>query len=244
MSTAIYWLCFIFCRIFPRLPGLQRIYFFFTRGRNRMISKAELLGRLNFCGFRIIETFENNGVLYYIAQKVQTPSLDINPSFGPVIKLRRVGLHGKIIHLYKLRTMHPYSEYAQQYVHEKCELDDSGKFKDDFRVTGWGKVFRKMWIDELPQLVNFMRGEIGIVGVRALSEHYYSLYPKEVQELRIQTKPGLVPPYYADMPQNFDEIVASEKRYLEQKLKSPLKTDMVYFFKAFYNIVFKKARSG
>ncbi len=57
-------------------------------------------------------------------------------------------------------------------------------------------------------------------------------------------KPGLVPPFYADMPKTFDEICESERRYIQAYLKQPIKTQLVYFWKAFYNIAFKGARSG
>ena len=83
-----------------------------------------------------------------------------------------------------------------------------------------------------------------MVGVRALSEHYFSLYPPDVQELRLKTKPGLLPPFYADMPKTFDEIVESERRYLLQKLEKPFRTDWKYFWKGVWNIVVKRARSG
>jgi hypothetical protein len=81
------------------------------------------------------------------------------------------------------------------------------------------------------------------VGVRAISYHYFSLYPKELQELRIKTKPGLIPPYYVDRPKSFDEICSSEHRYLESYLQHPWKTDWKYFWKATYNIFVKKVRS-
>ena len=139
--------------------------------------------------------------------------------------------------------MHPYSEYIQDYVYQQNQLQLNGKFKDDFRLTSWGKVFRKMWIDELPQISNFLRGDISLVGVRPLSEHYFSLYPRDLRELRIKFKPGLVPPYYADMPKSFDEIVDSERNYFLRKRKHPFRTDIKYFFKAVYNIIFKHARS-
>ncbi len=77
----------------------------------------------------------------------------------------------------------------------------------------------------------------------ALSEHYFSLYPEDMQQLRIQFKPGLVPPYYADMPKTFDEIIDSERQYLLAKEKHPFSTDVRYFFKAWYNILIKRARS-
>jgi len=139
--------------------------------------------------------------------------------------------------------MYPYSEYLQEYVYQHNSLDEKGKIKDDFRMTGWGKVFRKLWIDELPQIINWFRGEVSLVGVRALSQHFFDLYPEDMQKLRVQFKPGLVPPYYADMPKNFEEILESERCYLLRKKEKPFTTDIIYFCKAFYNIIFRHARS-
>jgi lipopolysaccharide/colanic/teichoic acid biosynthesis glycosyltransferase len=140
--------------------------------------------------------------------------------------------------------MHPYSEYLQQYIYDSFQLEEGGKFKNDFRRTAWGTVFRKLWIDELPQLINFFQGEVALFGVRALSEHYFSLYPPDMQDLRTKVKPGLVPPFYADMPTTFEEIIESERRYVEKRLKKGFIVDVEYFCKAWYNIIFKHARSN
>ena len=244
LAQILYPLNFLFVRVFPKLPVLQNIYFFFTRGRNRAISQAEILGRLCFCGFRIVATEEIDNSLYFIAQRAKTPSLEKNPSYGPLIQLRRIGYNKEVMYINKFRTMHPYSEFLQEYIFEQHELAENGKFFNDFRLTGWGRYFRKMWIDEWPQLINFFQGDLNLVGVRALSHHYFGLYPKELQELRTQFKPGLVPPYYADMPKTFEEIIESERQYLKTKQKHPLVTDIKYFFKASYNILFKHARSA
>ena len=115
--------------------------------------------------------------------------------------------------------------------------------KNDFRITSWGKVFRSYFIDEIPQIYNWLIGDIKLIGVRALSEHYFSLYPSKIQKLRIQAKPGLVPPYYADMPSSFEDIIKSEELYLLKKKRNPFLTDIKYFSKAFYNIIFRGARS-
>ena len=72
---------------------------------------------------------------------------------------------------------------------------------------------------------------------------YFLKYPKFLQELRVKIKPGLIPPYYADLPNNFNEILLSEENYIKKKLISPIKTDIIYFFKAIWNILFKGARS-
>lgn len=81
------------------------------------------------------------------------------------------------------------------------------------------------------------------VGVRPLSSHYFSLYSKELQELRTKVKPGLFPPFYADMPETLEEIQESEIRYIKSYLKRPFYTDCRYFFKTFVNIALKGKRS-
>jgi lipopolysaccharide/colanic/teichoic acid biosynthesis glycosyltransferase len=129
-------------------------------------------------------------------------------------------------------------------VYEQNKLQSGGKIKNDFRIAGSRAFLRKMWLDELPMLINLFRGDLKVVGVRPLSQHYYNLYSKELQEKRIKYRPGLVPPFYADMPKTLEEIQATEMRYLDAYEKYPVRTQWRYFWKAFYNIVFKKARSA
>ena len=230
--------------ILYRIKFLGRLYNPIQKDGIKRLSHVEILGRLYYCGFRVLGSENIQGATFFWAQKAGTPLTDKKPSERLIIQMERVGLGGSIIYLNKMRTMYPYSEFLQKYVHHKNKLTTNGKFKDDFRITEFGEFCRKYWLDELPQLINFIRGDIGLVGVRALSRHYFSLYPKDLQELRIKFKPGLIPPYYADMPKSFDEIVSSEKRYLEQKSKNPFITDLTYFYRTIHNILFKRARSG
>ena len=234
----------VFMRVFPKLPIAKNIYFSITKGRNRVLTRAETFGRLYSCGFEIIDEETIDNKLYFVARKIKEPVFDSNPSYGLLIKLKRIGKGGAIFNVYKLRTMHAYAEYLQEYVHKHNNLKEGGKFKNDFRITTEGEFFRKFWLDEFPMLINLLKGNMKLVGVRPLSAHYFSLYTKELQEKRILHKPGLVPPYYADMPKNLDEIITSEMRYLEACEKHPFRTDVKYFFKAFYNIFFKGARSS
>ena len=140
--------------------------------------------------------------------------------------------------------MHPFSEFLQPYISDKYGLQKGGKFKDDPRVTTVGKIFRKYWIDELPMFINVFKGEMKIFGVRPLSRHYLSLYPKHMKELRSKVKPGLIPPFYADLPSTFEEITNSEEAYLLAYSRRPIYTDLKYFLKALYNIVIKSKRSN
>jgi lipopolysaccharide/colanic/teichoic acid biosynthesis glycosyltransferase len=243
MRNILYPFDFILRRVFPKLPKIRRLYFYLTKGKNRIISKTEVLGRLCFCGFELIAWDEVENRLYFIAQRIQHPAVDKNPSYSPIIKLPRIGLNGKIIYIRKFRTMYPYAEYLQDTVFEKNKLNANGKFDHDFRITEWGRCFRKLWIDELPQIINFWQGDLSLIGIRALSEQYFNLYPNDLKELRTQFKPGLIPPYYVDLPKSFDEIIASERKYLKLKMESPFTTDVNYFIRAMYNIVFKHVRS-
>jgi lipopolysaccharide/colanic/teichoic acid biosynthesis glycosyltransferase len=235
---------FIFKRVFPKLPFFKKLYFFVTNGRNRVMSKAEALGRLASCGFRIIDVKEIQNHTYFVGRKDRQPCYDLNPSYGPLFAMNRIGKDGKIIKVYKFRTMYPYAEYLQEYIYEQNKLAAGGKFAEDFRITPWGKFMRRFWLDELPMIINLLKGDIKIVGVRPLSKHYFSLYTKELQEKRIYSKPGLLPPFYVDMPNTLDEIIDSELRYLKAYEKRPFLTDIRYFFSICSNIVFRKARSN
>lgn len=244
LFTLFYPFHFILSRVIPKIPRITRLYFFITRGRNRTISKAEMYGRLNFCGFKIVNDQIINDKLFFIAKKVKTVSNVTNPSYHPIVQLTRVGYDKELIKIHKFRTMHPYSEFLQKDIYEDNELDVTGKFKNDFRVTSWGKIMRKFWIDELPQIYDWIQGRINLVGVRALSEQYFSLYPKELQDFRTRFKPGIIPPFYVDLPKNLEEIFQSERKYLQQKEKKPVWTDIKYGLLAFINIIFRGARSS
>ncbi len=244
ISHIYYFFYFTFWRLLPKLPYIKKIYFLMTNGFNRSLSKAETFGRLYSCGFEVVDELQSGSLLYFAARKIKTPCYDKSPTYGPLISLNRLGKMGNVIHVYKLRTMHPFSEYLQEYVFKKSALQEGGKFKNDFRVSTAGRIFRKCWVDELPMLINLLKGDIKLVGVRPISKHYFSLYSTELQELRIQHTPGLIPPFYADLPKTLDEIMASEVKYLEAYTKNPLWTDWTYFWMAVYNIVIKRERSN
>lgn len=243
ISHVYYGFDFILKRIFPKLSLTRKLYMKITGGRNRVISKTEVLGRLYSCGFSLVDEKSIRGKSYFVVRKTNLPCYDKNASYGMILKMRRFGKDNKIIGVYKFRTMHPYSEYLQQYVYEKNKLQEGGKFKDDFRISTVGKFMRKYWLDEIPMLYNLLKGDIKLVGVRPLSAQYLSLYDADFREKRQHFKPGLIPPFYADLPKTLEEIVDSERRYLEQYEKAPIRTDVRYLVKSCSHILFKKARS-
>ncbi len=239
-----FFLDYMLKRVFPKMKITRWFYLWITDDRNRVMSRPEIMGRLYYAGFKEEQRPEIDGYVYFIYRKSKEPVTNGKPSYGPLLKAKRIGLNGKIITVYKLRTMVPYSEFIQGYVYDNNDLKEGGKFKGDFRITRLGSLLRKVWLDELPMVWNLIKGEVNLVGVRPLSPHYLSLYNKDLQELRATVKPGLFPPFYADMPKTLEDIMESERRYLEQYKIHPFKTNFRYFFRIIKNILFHKKRSS
>ena len=236
---------FLIKRILPKLSFTKKHYFDMTKGSDRLLSKAEGLGRLVSCGFFIMDYKKINGLLYFVVKKEQNPKYDMAPSYGPVYKMPRLGKNGKIIGVYKLRTMHPYSEYLQDYILKANGYANSGKPANDFRIPSWGHFMRRYWLDELPQLINVLKGELKLVGIRPVSKRYFEDIPLEMQKLRLTQKPGCIPPYVSlNRAGNVMSVLQSEKQYLEEKIKYPYFTDTKYFLKAIFNIAFRHKRSA
>jgi len=236
---------FIIHRVFPKISGIKIIYFSLTKGQSRLLSKAEVFGRLVCCGFEIVDYKDIDEIIYFIAQKKSEPNEDIKPSYGPLFKMERIGKDGKKFHVYKLRTMHPYSEYLHDFVLQNNGYSANGKPAKDFRLTPWGKFLRRYWLDELPQLINVVKGEMKLVGVRPVSERYFQDIPADLQKLRLKQKPGCIPPYLAlGLKSNVEDVQKAEREYLREKLKNPYSTDIQYFYKALYHIIIKKKRSA
>jgi len=241
LNWIYYFIDYIIKRVLPKFNLTKRIYYLLTRGQNRVLTRAEILGRLYSCGFSVENEEFVNGRYFFNVKKNGNPVYPENPTYGIFVRLPRVGKDGRIIRVYKMRTMHPYAEYLQKYIYQKHNLQDGGKFQNDFRISSAGKIMR--WIDELPMLLNWVRSEVKLVGVRPISEQYFSLYSSEHQSRRIKYKPGLVPPFYADLPNTLEEIEFSENAYFDAYDQHNFRTNWRYFWKAWYNIIFKNARS-
>ncbi|XZE33510.1 sugar transferase [Pirellulaceae bacterium SH501] len=113
-------------------------------------------------------------------------------SKGPIFfKQIRCGQHGRPFAIYKLRTMVVDAEDLKALLQERNERDGPAfKIKDDPRVTTVGKFLRKIGADELPQLVNVLKGDMSIVGPRPLPVSE-DIQCASWQRKRLDTKPGL-----------------------------------------------------
>lgn len=156
---------------------------------------------------------------------------------GPVFfKQKRVGKHGKAFDMYKFRSMVCNAEDLKASLLQQNEASGPVfKIKSDPRITKIGKFIRKTSIDELPQLVNVLNGEMSIVGPRpALPDEVaqYTNYEKQ----RISVTPGLTCFWQVNGRSNisFQEWVEMDLDYIRNRntmmdIKLILKTILVLF---------------
>lgn len=246
---------FVWYRAIPKLPWLDVLYFskpfaFLDhllyrpgRGRNRVISRSEVWGRLAFYGFEVVREDRAEGGCVLVARRTGRPVKNRKPSYYAVVALEKVGLDGEVVRLLKVRSMFPFSEFLQKKIFESHGLTATGKFKNDFRLTEYGPLIRSSWIDELPGIYNWLRGDVKLVGMRATSPHFLGLYPPSVYDRYILVKPGLVPPIFDEKTAGFEQIVEVESTYLRRYLAAPVRTDIAYFWYTFRDIVFRRVRS-
>ena len=140
-------------------------------------------------------------------------------SKGPIIfKQDRVGKDGKIFSMYKFRSMRVNAEELKTKLETKNEMSGPMfKMKNDPRITKVGRFIRKTSIDELPQLINVIKGDMSLVGPRP------SL-PKEVEQFspwmleRLKVKPGITC-YWQVMGRNniaFEEWMKLDVKYVHE----------------------------
>lgn len=143
-----------------------------------------------------------------------------SPGASPIFSQVRVGRDGKKFVFYKFRSMKPNAE---------SELDDLLKFnemkgpafkiKKDPRITRVGRILRKTSLDELPQLINIIRGDMSIVGPRPAIPREVEQY-SDYQKQRLLVSPGLtcywqIQPHRNDL--SFDEWMEFDLKYIKER---------------------------
>lgn len=141
--------------------------------------------------------------------------------------------------VYKLKTMRSGADAEFNNLVKTNGLGLYGKIKNDPRITPFGKFLRRTLIDELPQFVNLLKGDMKLVGVRPRSENSWNNYPSYIRDSILETKPGLMSPLYGFEISNFEKQIAVERLYILKYKKNPIKTDIVFGLKAMHGFLFK-----
>ena len=143
-----------------------------------------------------------------------------SPGDGAIFRQRRVGRDGKLFWLYKFRTMCPDAEEQLNELLSQNQMDGPVfKIKGDPRITWVGRFLRKTSLDELPQLLNVLQGDMSIVGPRPALPREVELY-SDYQRQRLYVTPGLscywqIAPHRNEM--SFDEWVALDLKYIQER---------------------------
>ncbi|MCR4417433.1 MAG: undecaprenyl-phosphate glucose phosphotransferase [Ignavibacteria bacterium] len=157
-------------------------------------------------------------------------------SEGPVFyKQIRVGKDGKEFKIYKFRSMFKDAEKHTGPVWST---------KDDPRITRVGKILRKFRLDEIPQFINVLRGEMSLVGPRPERPYFVEKLSKEIPlyKRRLKVKPGITG--WAQVKHKYDESIEDVKKKLQYDLyyieNISLRMDLKILFRTIFVVLFGK----
>lgn len=168
----------------------------------------------------------------------------LNKDYSSIFfKQQRIGKNGKLFNFYKFRSMVP---NADEVLFKLLETDEEAakeykinkKLENDPRITKMGKILRKTSIDELPQLINILKGDMSLIGNRPY-------LPREQEDMGnfyndvLKTKPGLTGYWQVSgrSDTTFEERLMLEKFYSNH---NSLKLDIKIFFKTFKVVLLHK----
>ena len=154
-----------------------------------------------------------------------------SPGAFPIYVQRRVGKNGKEFNFYKFRSMIPKADDMLDKLLDKNEMDGPVfKIKDDPRITRVGRFIRKTSIDELPQLINVLKGNMSLVGPRPPLPREVKHYD-EYQLQRLSVIPGITGNWQIQPSRNsipFEEWINLDLEYIRTR---SFKTDIIILFK-------------
>lgn len=172
---------------------------------------------------RAVDILVSAGLLLLLSPVLLVSALliRIESAGGALFRQERVGEGGALFTIYKFRTMRPPREG------EGVRLASAG----DDRITRLGRFLRASKIDELPQLINVLRGEMTLIGPRAETPNFVEHYTKEQREV-LDVKPGLTGPgqihYTLHQEDRLPEGADANRVYVEEILPEKLEIDLDY----------------
>ena len=152
-------------------------------------------------------------------------------------KHKRIGKNGKEIYIYKFRTMVENAEdLIKQFTPEQMkEFKENFKLENDPRVTKIGKILRKTSLDELPQLINIIKGDISIIGPRPVISEELEKYGMNKNRF-LSVTPGLTGYWAANGRSNttYEQRMEMELYYVDNM---SFKLDLKVFFKTVLSVL-------
>lgn len=168
----------------------------------------------------------------------------VNDPGSVIYRHKRIGRDGVPFDCLKFRTMVLDADRVLEDLLRRCpearaEWEQSRKLRDDPRIVGWiGAMLRRTSLDELPQLVNVLRGEMSLVGPRPVTRKELSMYGSNVAHY-LATTPGLTGPWQvsgrSDM--TFDERVRIDVEYA---LNRTFMRDLAILFRTAFVVVARR----
>lgn len=155
----------------------------------------------------------------------------------------RVGQYGNPIVVYKIRTMDQNIKVSKEARELATTCGESGKLTNDPRVTWLGKLIRPFGLDELPQILNWLSGELKLIGHRPIPYSELVKFPDEFQVQYLKHKPALISVVYSRPVSGKAEALQVQLDYFKEYDASPYLTDVKRFAQIAYNFIFKGRRS-
>lgn len=163
---------------------------------------------------------------------------------GPLFYFqKRIGKNGKYFKLYKYRSMCKDAEdklakYLAENEEARKEFRENQKLQNDPRITRLGNILRKTSLDELPQVINILKGEMSFVGPRPIVDVEIEKYG-DLRDKFLSVKPGLTGYWQANGRSNttYEERIEMELYYVDNK---SLWLDIKILFKTFISVLKKE----
>ncbi len=158
---------------------------------------------------------------------------------GIIYTQDRVGKHGKIIKIYKFRTMVPNSEELLEEILKneeyRKEWEEFHKIENDPRITPLGKILRKSSLDEIPQFLNVLKGDMSLIGPRPLVEGELELHGGD-HRLYNLVRPGITGWWACHGRSNltYDERLEMEYYYVRN---CSIKLDLICIYKTIVSVL-------
>ena len=196
-----------------------------AESRKYWFDRKEILRtkRLYWMGRRAQDVFFSLLALIVLAIPMAIVALVIwidSPGASPIFSQDRVGRDGKVFKFYKFRSMIPNAEARLKDVLAQNEMDGPVfKMKNDPRITRVGRFIRRTSIDELPQLINILKGDMSIVGPRPALPREVAQYT-DYERQRLYVTPGLTCYWQIQPNRNeltFDEWMELDLKYIQDR---------------------------